>query len=502
MRGRCAAPSRGMTSKIEHAVALVKEVASGDLGLQSLGDEADTLFGLLQRLSRAKRWEDALRVARCLAVVAALIGRWIELLRSLRIALHAAEELGDPLGEAWVLHELGTLHLVAGRHADANHQLDRAREIRQRHGSRDIAATNANLQALCQTLRRLAPRRPIERMLDQLVRRPALALIVATTLLGVGGAGGAVLANQSGSGEGGSFHQAKVAFSFVPSTPHVGQDIVFSASATDAHDPATSYTWQWGDGDPATERVQRHEYRAAGTYKVILTVRDAHDRVIGTSAQSVIIQRPTIEHGPNAYFSFQPHSPTVRMPVLFDASSSYDPRAPIASYEWSFGDGESARGVTISHSFAKARIYKVSLTVTDSDGQRNTLAQMVAVRAGKGKQQTALTLRCPTNHSPPGEAVSVSGSITPPRSGLVKVIYLSSSGEEIVRATNSRADGSYQTSFRPQEAGAWSVHSSQAETSEYRSSVSRTCEFVVEKPLLEPQSHPPKLLPPAPQHIE
>jgi PKD repeat protein len=479
-----------VTSKIEHAVALVREVASGDLSLQSLGEEADTLFALLQRLSRAKRWLDALRVARCLAVVAALIGRWIELLRSLRIALHAAEELGDPLGEAWVLHELGTLHLLAGRHADASRQLERARKIRKQHGSRDIAATNANLQALCQMLRRLAPRRPVERILDRLVRRPALALIVATTLLVVGGAGGAVLANQGGSSAGGSFHPAKVAFSFVPSTPHVGQDIVFSASATDAHDPPASYTWQWGDGDPAPERVQRHEYRAARTYKVVLTVRDARDRVIGTIARSVVIQRPTIEHGPNAYFSFQPRSPTVRMPVRFDAGSSYDPSASIAGYEWSFGDGMGARDVTVSHAFAKARTYRVSLTVTDTDGQHNTLTQMVAVTAGPAtdkQQQTAVALHCPTNHFLSGETVSVSGSITPARSGAtVKLMYTSPSGEEFLRTTTSQAHGSYQTSFTPQEAGSWSVQSSQTESDEHQASTSEPCTFSVAKATPEP----------------
>jgi PKD repeat protein len=464
-------------SRIEHAIATVKGVASGELGLQSLGDEADTLFGLLQRLNRAKRWEDALRVARCMAVVAALIGRWIELLRSLRVALHAAEELGDPLGEAWALHELGTLHLVAGRHAEANRQLDRAREIRQQYGSRDIAVTNANLQALCQTLRALAPRRLIERLLDQLVRRPGLALTVAATLLVVGGAGGAELATL-GSGEP---PQAKVAFSFLPSTPHVGQEIVFSASATDPHDPAASYTWQWGDGDPATKRVQRHEYRSAGTYKVVLTVRDAHGREIGAIARSVTIQRPTIEHGPNAYFSFLPPSPTARKPVLFDASSSYDPRASIASYEWSFGDGESARGATASHAFAQTHTYKVALTVTDTDGRRNTLARTVMVTPGRGvKLQTSLALHCPTSHVRLGETATVSGTIKPARSDIpVKIIYLSSSGEEVVGTTHSAADGSYQTSYTPQAAGSWSVESSQAESLGYQESTSEPCTFSV-----------------------
>jgi PKD repeat protein len=471
-----------VTSKIEHAITLIKEVASGNLDAKSLSDEADALLGLLKRLSRAKRWEDVLRVARCLSALLALVGRWIELLRSLRIALNAARAFEDRLGEAWALHELGTLHLAAGRHADADRELGKAREIReQHHDSRGITATNNNLEVLCQTLRGLAHRRPIERMLDQLARRPVLALIAAATLLAVGGAAGAVLAHSSGREE--SSRLAAVAFSFVPSAPHVGQSIVFSATATDAQDPAASYTWQWGDGDPATEKVQRHEYQAVGKYKVVLTVRDARGRAIGKIARSVTIQRPTIEHGPNAYFSFQPHTPAVGKPVFFDASSSYDPRASIASYEWSFGDSQGTRGVTASHSFAKPRTYKVSLTITDTDGQHNTLTQMVAVTAGgKEKQQTAVALRCPSSHSLLGGAVTVSGSITPARPGMtMQVIYVKPSGEEVIRTTKSEAQGSYKTSFTPEEAGSWSVQSTQAESSGYQGSTSETCDFSVER---------------------
>ena len=462
--------SSEVTSKVEHTIALLKDVASGSIDIDSLSTEADALLGLLQRLDRTKRWDDVLRVARCLSTLLALLGRWIELLRSLRTALQAAELLGDPLSEAWALHELGTLQLLAGKHAEADRQLGKAREIRERCHSRDIAATNNNLQVLCQTLRRLTHRGPIERMLEQFARRPMLALATAATLLAVGGAGGAALAHSSDREK--PFHLAAVTLSFVPSAPHTGQDIVFSATATDKRDPAASYTWQWGDGDPAAERVQRHEYRAAGRYKVLLTVRDAQGRAIGEIARWVTIHRPTIENGPNAYFSFNPRSPTAGKPVLFDAGSSYDPRASIAAYEWSFGDGLTARGVTASHSFARPRVDRVALTVTDTKGQRNTLVRMVAVtepgsgKKGKqqatkqqiakqqtakqrsAKQQTTVALRCAADRLQLGEAVNMSGSIAPARSGVpVKVVFRGPSGESTTVESISENGGLYKTSF-------------------------------------------------------
>jgi PKD repeat protein len=469
-----------VTDKVERAFDLVKEFASGNLGVETLGDEADALLGLLQRLSLSKRWEDTLRVARCLAVLLALIGRWIELLRSLRVALDAAKELGDPLGEAWALHELGTLNLAAGSHAEADRRLGEARQIRERHAnSRELRVTNGNLQVLCQTLRRLAPQRPIERMLEKLARRPALALLVAVTLLVVGGAGGAVLADSGGREP--PFHPAVVAFSFVPDTPHAGQSIAFSATAADAPDPASSYTWQWGDGDPASGRAQRHIYRKAGTYTVVLIARDTRGRTIGRIARPVVIERPTVEHGPNAYFSFQPRSPAVGRPVLFDASSSYDPSAPITAYEWSFGDGDGARGVTASHSFAQPGTYTVALTVTDTDGQRNTLAQTVTVSTGAGRQ-TAVVLRCPASHLAVGEVVIASGAITPARAGAtVVVVYVSPSGRETTRTLTSEARGSYTTSFTPEEEGSWSARATQAEGGGYLASTSEPCTFSVAK---------------------
>jgi PKD repeat protein len=491
--------SSEVTSKVEHTLALLEDVASGSIDIDSLSAEADALLGLLQRLDRTKRWDDVLRVARCLVSLLALLGRWIELLRSLRTALQAAEMLGDPLSEAWALHELGTLHLLAGRHAEADRQLGKAREIREQYHSRDITATNNNLQVLCQTLRRLTHRKPIERMLEQFARRPVLALATAATLLVVGGAAGAALAH-SGDREK-PFHVAAVAFSFVPSVPHTGQGIVFSATATDARDPASSYTWQWGDGDPATERVQRHEYQAAGRYKVVLTVRDAQGRVIGEIARWVNIRRPAMENGPNAYFSFHPHSPTVGEPVLFDAGSSYDPRAPIAGHEWSFGDGLTARGVSASHSFAQSRVYRVALTVTDTNGRHNTLVRMVAVTeresGKKGKQQTTnqqtakqqstVALRCPAGRLQLGEAVNMSGSIAPARSGVpVKVIFHGPSGESTTVESMSENAGLYKADYTPRQEGSWSVQSSRAESNGYRASSSEPCTFTVTKPKDKP----------------
>src|SRR5436190_573305 len=44
----------------------------------------------------------------------------------------------------------------------------------------------------------------------------------------------------------------------------------------------------------------------------------------------------------------------IGVPVGFDASGSHDPDFDELRYQWSFSDGETATGATVSHAFAAA----------------------------------------------------------------------------------------------------------------------------------------------------
>ncbi len=63
----------------------------------------------------------------------------------------------------------------------------------------------------------------------------------------------------------------------------------------------------------------------------------------------------------------------------FDGSSS---RGRRLSYGWDFGDGNNGTGQTVSHTFAEANSYPVSLTVTDKDGVTDSTNQDVTVTEG------------------------------------------------------------------------------------------------------------------------
>jgi len=78
---------------------------------------------------------------------------------------------------------------------------------------------------------------------------------------------------------------------------------------------------------------------------------------------------------PVAAFTVSPLPTYVGDTVSFDGSGSYDPDGSIVSYDWEFGDGTSATGVSVSHVFPSNGTYVVELTVTDNEGGQGVDSQ-------------------------------------------------------------------------------------------------------------------------------
>ncbi len=91
-----------------------------------------------------------------------------------------------------------------------------------------------------------------------------------------------------------------------------------------------------------------------------------------TIRQDVTIQGP-VNQPPKAIFSFSPQNPTNRSAISFDARSSYDSDGDHLQYDWTFGDGGSASGRQVTHSYSQSGTYTVTLTVIDSGTNPNQL---------------------------------------------------------------------------------------------------------------------------------
>ena len=78
----------------------------------------------------------------------------------------------------------------------------------------------------------------------------------------------------------------------------------------------------------------------------------------------------------------------------FDASGSSDSDGSVASYAWSFTDGETAGGPTPTKTFAGTGSYPVTLTVTDDAGGSTTITQQVSVEKPNEPPAVAFATDC------------------------------------------------------------------------------------------------------------
>jgi len=85
---------------------------------------------------------------------------------------------------------------------------------------------------------------------------------------------------------------------------------------------------------------------------------------------------------PNAVISASPACGQASVPVNFSATGSADPDGSITTYSWNFGDNSSATGAQVTHAFASAGTFRVTLTVTDNRGAQASAALDVTTITG------------------------------------------------------------------------------------------------------------------------
>jgi PKD repeat protein len=147
----------------------------------------------------------------------------------------------------------------------------------------------------------------------------------------------------------------------------VGDQVSFDGSDSSDDIGIVMYSWDFGDGGTATSMQVTHSFDEVGVYTVTLEVSDAAGNTATDTLDVSVAEGepsdeipPTAEAGPD-------QAVVVGETIQFDASGSTD-NVGIETYLWNFGDGASAGGAVVEHSYDEAGEYIVTLTVKDGAG--------------------------------------------------------------------------------------------------------------------------------------
>jgi len=173
-------------------------------------------------------------------------------------------------------------------------------------------------------------------------------------------------------------------FTFTPVSPTRVDVVRFADESSSPRGDLLRWHWEFGDGNTSTLQNPTHRYTRKGTFTVRLTVTDDDGATDTTTRTITVVNLP-----PVASFTVALHIEHLglllrRREVTFDASGSYDPDGEIVRYAWDFGDGNTAEGRIVTHTYPEAGTYTVRLTVTDDDGMTDTTEQEVHVVPGGG----------------------------------------------------------------------------------------------------------------------
>lgn len=164
-----------------------------------------------------------------------------------------------------------------------------------------------------------------------------------------------------------------------------------SVNFTNTSTNATSYSWQFGDGQTSTEQNPSHTYLNDGNYTVILTATNDCGPV--TSTQNLVIATP-----PTAVFSASQTSGCGPFTVNFTNQSS----ANSSSFAWTFPGGNPASSIEQNPSvtYSTPGVYLASLTVTNSAGSstsETTITVLGVPTAGFSNQINGLSANFTNN---------------------------------------------------------------------------------------------------------
>ena len=219
-----------------------------------------------------------------------------------------------------------------------------------------------------------------------------------------GGAGGAATSGAAGTaGPNGSSGLRKVTFdngtpgnaspvavaAVTPATGIAPHPVTFSSAGSFDPDGTITYSWNFGDGSPAsTSANPSHTYATDGTFTATLTVTDND----GGTATATAVTTVAANQLPVGVANASLDAGKAPLGVIFSSAGSADGDGSIVGFSWNFGDGTPvSSSPDPSHTYSAQGNYTATLTVTDDKGGVGTATVTVSVSPNNVAPTVAIT---------------------------------------------------------------------------------------------------------------
>lgn len=154
-------------------------------------------------------------------------------------------------------------------------------------------------------------------------------------------------------------------FTASKTSAEVDETIMF----TNSSENATTYFWDFGDGNTSIDENPIHSYSGNGTFMVTLTATG--DGRENSTSKTITVAYPA----PVANFTMDKTEAETDETITFTNSSEN-----ATTYSWDFGDGNTSIDENPTHSYSSDGTFTVTLTAT-GDGGENSTSKTITITA-------------------------------------------------------------------------------------------------------------------------
>jgi|GEM_PF-678691 len=166
----------------------------------------------------------------------------------------------------------------------------------------------------------------------------------------------------------------KAGFTINDTSQCLNQNSFVFTNTTTVSSGSVNYTWYFGDGSTSTSTNPTKVYSSAGTYQVKL--RAGNSQNCRDSITKTVIVHPSLI----ANFSIN-NSTQCLTGNSFSFTNGSTTTSGTTTYQWSFGDGDSAYTTNASHSYTDIGISSVELVASSTNGCADSITKTVTVKA-------------------------------------------------------------------------------------------------------------------------